>query len=199
MKNKIKASLFACSIVVAGAVPAVDADEVTDTIEQAIKAYNEQAYTEAVEDLNYAVQLINQKKSGTLTQHLPEPMEGWTSDEPTSESVGTAMFGGGITARRTYRKGDGSVEISIVSDSPILQGMMMMFSNPMFAASDGGKLERINRQKAIVKYDKKNNSGEINVVVAKRFLVTLQGDDVSLDDLRAYAKMIDYKKLASLP
>jgi hypothetical protein len=80
-----------------------------------------------------------------------------------------------------------------------MQGMMMMFSNPMLAASDGGKLQKIGRQKAIVKYDAQNKSGDINVVVANRFLVTIEGSNVSEADLKPYAKAINYDKLSDMP
>lgn len=187
------------AFVMASSAQAAFADDVTDSINEALKAYAEKSYSEAVEDLNYAVQLINQKKSGALTQFLPKALDGWSADTASSEAVGAAMFGGAITAKREYTKGESTIEITIVSDSPVLQGMMMMFSNPMFAASGGGKLERIKRQKAIVKYNKKERSGEINIMVAKRFLITLKGDNVSLDEMRAYAKAIAYKRLAALP
>ena len=77
--------------------------------------------------------------------------------------------------------------------------MMGIFSNPMFAASDGGKLQRINREKAIVKYNEERQRGDITIVVAKRFLVKVEGQKVSLDDLESYAKAIDFKKLKKLP
>jgi len=41
-------------------------------------------------------------------------------------------------------------------------------------------------------------TGKINLVIANRFLVTLEGDGVSLEDLKAYAAKFDYKKLAAL-
>ncbi len=55
---------------------------------------------------------------------------------------------------------------------------------------------RINKQKAIVKYDESRRSGSINLVVAGTVLVTIEGDDVELDDLMAYAEAIDYKAIA---
>jgi hypothetical protein len=36
------------------------------------------------------------------------------------------------------------------------------------------------------------------LVIANRFLVTLDGNDASLEDLKAYASTIDYKKLAAM-
>jgi hypothetical protein len=174
------------------------ADDITDSINEALDAYDEGEYTAAVESLNYASQLINQKKSNKLSSILPEPIKGWTAKSSTSQAVGAAMFGGGITAQRKYIKGNNNISIEIVADSPILQSMMMMFSNPMYATSDGGKLEKINRQKAIVKFNPDTKRGDINIVVAKRFLVTVKGNKTTIDDLKAYAKAIDYKMMKSL-
>ncbi len=77
--------------------------------------------------------------------------------------------------------------------------MMMMFSNPMLFTSDGGKLERIGRQKAIVKFDSNSKEGDIKIVVANRFLVLIEGQVITKENLKGYAKAIDYKKLLSLP
>jgi len=75
----------------------------------------------------------------------------------------------------------------------------MMFSNPMFATADGGKMVRIGRQKAIVKFTPEDESGDLQMVVNNRFLVTVEGSGVSNDDLVNYAKAIDTKKMADLP
>jgi len=144
----------------------VYADDVKDSIKEAIEYYDEGDYSGAVESLNYATQLIQQKKSENLTSFLPEPLDGWTADKSSSQAVGAAMFGGGVTAERRYAKEESQVTVQIVTDSPMLQTMMMMFSNPMFASSDGGKMEKIKRQKAIVKYDPPTQQGEIQIVVA---------------------------------
>lgn len=109
------------------------------------------------------------------------------------------MLGGGISAEREYNKGDSHVRINVVADSPMLQAVMMMFQNPMFAASDGGKMERIGKQKAIVKFDPNTKEGEIQIVVANRFLVTIEGNEVTDKDLKAYAQAIDFDKMAQLP
>ena len=176
----------------------VHADDVSDSISEALKSYESGEYSDAVEDLNYALELIKQKKSEGLQAYLPEPLDGWNAKDAQSQTAGSAMFGGGISTQREYKKGKSRVKIQIMADSPVLQGMMGLFSNPMFATSDGGKLERINRQKAIVKYNKERQSGDIKIVVAKRFLVTIEGSKVSREDLISYAKAIDYKKIAKM-
>ena len=173
-------------------------DEVTDAINEALQSYQDGKFSEAMTSLNYASQLIGQKKGGDLQSFLPKPLDGWEASEATSQAMGAAMLGGGVSAERRYDKDSASVTVQIVTDSPMLQGMMMMFSNPMLAGADGGKLEKIAGEKAIVNYDNQQKTGKINLVIANRFLVTVEGDGVSLEDLKAYAAKIDYKKLAAL-
>ena len=60
-------------------------------------------------------------------------------------------------------------------------------------------MERIGRQKAIVKYDSAAGRGSINAVVANRFLVTLEGQGAKEEELRAYAALVDFEKIAELP
>jgi hypothetical protein len=173
-------------------------DDVTDAINGALQSYKDKNYSEAMNNLNYASQLIGQKKGGDLQSFLPSPLSGWEASEASSQAMGAAIMGGGVTAKRQYTKGDASVTVQIVTDSPMLQGILMMFSNPMMASADGGKLEKIAGERAIVKYSAKDKNGDIKLAIANRFLVTVEGDGVSLEDLKAYAGNIDYKKMAAL-
>ncbi len=194
-----KLYLIVLTLFVVAWTSGLHAEEVTEAINEALQNYKDGNYSEAVSNLNYASQLIQQKKGEGLMTLLPAPLKGWTAEEASSQAVGAVMLGGGVTAERRYSKGDNSINIQIVTDSPVLQGVMMMMSNPMFAASDGGKVQKINQQKAIVKYSPEDRSGSIQIVVANRFLVTIEGNDVAKEDLEAYAKAIDYKKLEALP
>ncbi|MFH2124375.1 MAG: hypothetical protein ABIJ50_12955 [Pseudomonadota bacterium] len=176
------------------------ADEVTDSITQGLEQYKKGSYAEAMNSLNYASQKIGQIKADALKVLIPQPLSGWTADEVVSQAAGTAMFGGGLSAEGRYHKGDqSSVTVKIVTDSPLLQSMMMLISNPMFASSSGGRLEKINGQTAIVKYETQEKRGDINVVVAGKVLVTVEGNDVSQDDIMAYAKAVDYDQILAIP
>lgn len=175
-----------------------DADEIEESINESLQYYENGEYKDAVESLNYASQLIQQKRGDGLASFLPEPLPGWTAREASSQAMGASMFGG-ITAKRQYSKDSSAITVQIRTDSPMMQGMMMMFSNPMFAASDGGKLERIGRQKAIVKFDATRKEGNLKIVVANRFLVSIDGQGIAKEDLKGYAKAIDYKQLQSYP
>ena len=69
----------------------------------------------------------------------------------------------------------------------------------MFASADGGRMERFGRQKAIVKFDPVTGRGSISAVVANRFLITVEGQGASDEELRAYAAALDFEKIAALP
>jgi hypothetical protein len=172
---------------------AVLADEVLDSINEATEAYNEKEYQEAIESLEYARQLIQQMSSDNMIGFLPEPLSGWEAKTASTQNMG--IMGGSAGVEREYTKsGGGRVTISIMGDSPLFQGMMAVF-NPALAGAGGGKLQKIKRNKAIVKYDSDGQGGEIMINVDKRYLVMVEGDSVALDELMAYAEAVDYKGL----
>lgn len=179
------------------AVPVV-ADEVTDVIDEALQQYKAGDYSVAAGNLDYAAQLIRQKTGGKIVNMLPAPLPGWKADDPSSQAVGAAMLGGGVSAERAYSKGNSRVKATIVADSPMLQGLLMMLSNPMFATSNGGKLTKIAGRKAIINYRSQEKGGELQIVVANRFLVTVTGSEVSEKDLKDYASKVEFKGLDNL-
>jgi hypothetical protein len=176
------------------------ADDILEAIQEATEAYNEKAYTEAVESLEYAKQLILQLTSEGLKNFLPKPLEGWKAKEAKSQNLG--MMGGSAGIEQVYWKagsgnqGQSHVTMSIMGDSPMSRGMMGMF-NPAVVGSTGGKLQKIKRNKAIVKYSADNRDGEIMINVDKKYLVIVKGSNVDKEDLMNYAKALDYKGLKS--
>jgi hypothetical protein len=72
---------------------------------------------------------------------------------------------------------------------------MMMLNNPMFAGAGGGNLQTIKGQRAIVKYDPSAQNGEIDIVVAGRFMITVKGQNVGQKELIDYATGVDYEGL----
>ena len=174
------------------------ADDVLEAIQEATEAYNEKAYTEAVESLEYAKQLIQQLTSEGLKNFLPKPLEGWKAKEAKSQHMG--MMGGAAGIEQQYWKPGSqegsSITMSIMGESPMFQGMLRMFS-PAIAGSSGGKLQKIKRNKAIVTYSADTRDGEIMVNVAKKYLVIINGTNVDKEDMMNYAKAVDYKGLKS--
>ncbi len=192
---------FSIMVVVVGFLmfsPAmVLADDVLESIEQAVTQYKQGDFSGAAGNLDYAAQLIRQQKSTQLERFLPEAQPGWIGGDIQTSAMGAMMLGGSVSAERTYQKDgeDGSITVSIITDSPLLQPMIMMFTNPAVAASSGAKLETLSGRRAVVNYSESERSGEINLVVASRILVTVKGHYVEKSELVSYFSSIDFQGL----
>ena len=178
-----------------GALPLHAEDNVLNTIKEATRQYEAGDFTGAASNLDYAAQLVRQQKSERMKAMLSEPLAGWEGKDASAQALGAAILGGGVTVSREYRKGASTVSIEIVSDSPVLQSVLMMVNNPMVAGAGGGKLETVKGQRAILKYDGGKKTGELFVVVASRFVVTIKGRPAAREELLAYGEAIDYRVL----
>ncbi len=176
------------------------ADDVLESIEQAVTLYKQGDFSGAAGNLDYAAQLIRQQKGAQMEQFLPEARPGWIGGDIQTATMGAMMLGGGVSAERTYEKEgeDGRITVSIVTDSPVLQSMLMMFTNPAVAASSGAKMETIAGQRAVVNYTVSERGGEINMVVANRILVTVKGHDVEKNELVDYVGAINFRGLSKM-
>jgi len=188
----ISVRMLAAAAALAFAVlPAGAADEVVEAIDQARKAYQSGDLGGAKQSLDLASQLIGQKNAEGFAALLPNALPGWKAEKAESTAVGAHMFGASVATRRyTNAKGD-QIEIQITGDSAILAPMATMFANPQFAGAMG-KITRVGNQRAIV-----NNEGDVNMVIANKFLVTVQGSGAAADKL-AYAQAVDVNKLSKM-
>jgi hypothetical protein len=194
-----RSCLFTLIFLIVFSVPALlkaEEDPVVKEINKAAQHYKDGQFAQAMTSLDSAGEMIRQKKSEFLGKLLPEPLSGWTAQQVDVKTMGAAMFGGATTAERRYTRDNSSITVRYSTDSPMMQSMLMMFSNPVFASS-AGKIEMVNGQKAIV--DFKETSGNINIVIGKTLLITIDGKTVKREDLLAYAHVIDIDKLAKLP
>jgi len=105
------------------------------------------------------------------------------------------MMGGGTTVSRDYfdEASRASVTIQLMADSPFLQAMSMMLSNPMMMQSDpSAKLYRLGRHRGMIKHQPNSDRWEISLMLANRILVQVTGKGVkSKDILETYLKALD--------
>lgn len=159
--------LVAAALVAVWAQPLM-ADDVTEALQSAMEAYEEGDTQYALEELEYAKQLLMAMKTDALVEFLPPAPEGWTREVNTEMNAGLAMMGGGTGAEAEY-EGDGQrITITLMADNPMVNGMAGMISN---AALLGAKVERVGREKFMIK------DGEINGLVDRRILVKASGGD----------------------
>jgi hypothetical protein len=175
-------------------LPAARADDVTDQINEALKAYQNHDAQTAIAALDAAANLLRQARAEALKKLLPAAPSGWTADDAEGSAVGAAMLGGGTTASRKYHDGDQQVEVEIMADSPMLQGMAALLSSP-FAAAGGMKTVVIGGRR--MSYTPSDNS--YVTLVADKVIVKVSGNkDVPDAALKGFVGAIDYAGIEKL-
>jgi hypothetical protein len=162
---------FYALVLVAIANPGL-ADEVTDTLSSAMQAYEDGDIDYAIEELDYAKQLLQAMTTQELTGFLPEPPAGWTREIAENDiSAGLAMMGGGVGAEAEYSDGSNNFTITIMADSPMITMFGGMLAN---AGMLGMKMHRVGREKFIF------NEGELTGLIDNRILIQAEGADPDL-------------------
>lgn len=194
-------TVFLCAtlIVLPGAAMA---DEVADMITRGLKLYEDGKLSESMEELNFALAQMRQKKADSLTEIFPDAPSGWKAEKAVSESAGSGLMGGGISASRSYKQdgGKGKAKVEIMTDSPLIQSMAMLLSNPMFLqGGKNGKLIRLKGQKAILK-DNGNQQADIQMLIDNKILVKAEARriDNAGEIVQELAKKLDLDKLKEL-
>lgn len=165
------------------------ADEISDALAQANGAYAAGDLATAKQQTDAAAMLLAQKSAEQLAEVFPEPLEGWTAEEATTDGMSAAMFGGGIMAGRTYTDADGNtVTIEVTGDSPMLMSLAGFFASPDMAAALG-EAATIAGQQAIV-----TEEGKIQMMVAERFLIAITGT-APVEAKKAYGEVFAFGKL----
>jgi hypothetical protein len=171
------------------ALPAL-ADDITEAIDQARKAYQSGDMTTAKQSLDLASQLIGQKNAEGFAALLPAPLAGWKAEQAQTNSV--SILGGASAATRQYTnaKGD-TVDVSITGDSALIMQFAPMLANPAMAGAMG-KLVKVGNQRAIQTQD-----GDVMMVINNKFMINVQGTADAASKL-SYAQAVDVAKLSKL-
>jgi hypothetical protein len=166
------------------------ADQVTDQIHQAEAAYGQKNFAAALTALATAATLIRQAKAEVWKAVLPDPPTGWTAEDPKVITVGPALLGGGSSTSRRYRRPGGTVDVSVIADSPMLQSVAMLLGAGMLVS--GSELLIIEGQRAT--YDATENS--LQAIVADKVLVKVQGSKaVDKQTLQEFFRAIKLKEI----
>ncbi len=164
------------------------ADDVTDQINEALKAYQNHDTQTAIAALDAATNLLRQSRADGLKKLLPASPPGWTADAAESTAVSVAMLGGGITASRVYHNGPQRVEVQIIADSPMLQTVVALLNSPL-GAIGGMKTVVIGGRR--MSYSDNDNS--YMTLVADKVIVRVGGNTGTPDPtLKSFLALIDF-------
>lgn len=119
----------------------------------------------------------------------------------------TAAMGINISkANADYRMKEGNQRIDVdITDLGSVTGLAGFAAYGWYMVdidreTDTGyeKTTTYNGHKAYEEYDNQNQSGKISVLVSKRFIVEVDGDNVSMDQIKTVLGMIDIGRLESM-
>jgi hypothetical protein len=185
MQNHILPAIVSLGLLIA---PPTLADEASDAIAAAQSAYAAGNLKAASEALQTASRAIAVTKGTLLTAALPPAPDGWTREDNTSMAQDFASIGGGTGAESYYAAPDGTtIKINMMTDSPMVTGMMGMFATEQMMAMMGKVVDLPG-----VKMIEQDNS--LLGIVDGRLLVQIDGAPV--DQLMPLAAQIDFEALA---
>jgi hypothetical protein len=186
------------------------AAEAGAAIEQARGAAEDAAGTDAMakglEEMAAGLQKMGEQQVEPvgfreLQAFFPD-LEGWTREKPTGEkvSMGIKMSRAGVR----YVKGNATMEMEI-TDSSLNQAMIAPFAMMLAAgyekeSADGfERSAKVGGQAGWEKWDDATKDGELNAVVAKRFIVKIAGSNLDdLSPLHTLASRADLGRLSTL-
>ena len=158
-----------------------------EAIELAKKSVEGEQFGSAISSLQAAIRDLQKKQRAAVLAGLPKP-EGWEIqevevDEAAEELNAGALAAVGMNVQRPYRKGDAqTMTVEVTANSPMLQMLAVMFSNPALITADGGELVQYGAHKAILK--KNGDTGqELQILMHDKHLIRVSADGVSADDL----------------
>lgn len=162
-----------------------------------------QAFADKAKDLGNreAVDPIDFRK---LKELMPEKIAGLSRTEATGEKSGAMGFTVSTANAKYKGSGDETMDIEIVDTGGIAGVSTMALAGWSMAEIDKEtttgyeKTTKIEGYKAFEKYDNDSKSGELNLLVEDRYVVNVQGDHVSMDQLKDAVKDLDLSKLSDL-
>lgn len=168
-------------------------DPVTDLIRSAMAKYQKADLNGTSEDLEAARKLVDARRGDKASALLPN-VTGWTSLKAEKQDAG--ILGGSSAWRRTYENKEKTVKAELILDSPLLQQLTPLLTNPAIAEAAGFEIRRVEGKDALVK--KVGDGTELNVWVGSGILFKLTGSKMKENELVIFAKNFDLRELEKL-
>lgn len=202
MKTRYVLSLVVVSILlISGCSRKTEEAEETETTDAAHKAL--QQFADKARDIKDkgTADPVNFRELKAL---LPEKAAGLKRTEATGEKSGAMGFVISRAEARYGDEGDGTLHIEIFDTGGIAGiGTMALATWTMAdidkeTATGYEKTTTLEGYKGFEKYDSQRKSGELNVLVADRFVVNINGNGLSMSKLKDVLSDLDLDKLSEL-
>jgi hypothetical protein len=192
------------------------AQQVAQTTQQAAKTAEQGASQAAkgLEQMAKGLEALAGNAAANMNGKTTEPvsfrelmtlfpdLDGWEKEKPTGERMNAPFAFSRAEVR--YKKGDARVELKIVDAgfSQLFLAPYSMFLQAGYEKETSSGYEKsmpINGQPGWEKWNTDGKDGELNALVGKRFLVTVEGRNVEdVKFLHQVAGKVDMAKLAAM-
>jgi hypothetical protein len=175
-------ALAVLSYAAAGFASAEDLD-VAKLLDEAKAAHAGKHYGKSLQSLSLAMTEISRMRLEGLKGVFPT-VEGWQGEEiETQANLGALMGAGFAQLKRTYRKGETSVDVELIIDAPALFSPLQMAMTGGFMPQ-GTQVITVKGRKAALRLEKEQKSGELQILLnVGNALMTIRGQQVGKADL----------------
>ena len=152
-------------------------------IDAARKNYQAGKLLQALDDLNAALDAVNNQLVQRYAVTLPQAPAGWTVVPPDPQRA--ALMGGAAQGARDYQLANGQAMMNahIVLDSDAIRQMTPLFGPTMpQGVPQTVRRVKIGAEDAVVAYDPQQRGGEVSVLVGGRILLQVDGQGVPSAD-----------------
>jgi hypothetical protein len=178
-----------------------DFPEVVAAAEEAWKA---ERYGACMGQLNKALALAMEKRARLIAAALPTAPEGWTLEvEDVSEQALNsplaagllATMGSQVTARYRQRDGEGRLEVAVHADSPMIQMLGVLVSNPALLDPDSELIEYEQHKAVLTTLE--GSPSQLQVLLHEKHLLDVQVYGLSEERLFALLDQAAIDRLAA--
>lgn len=184
----------------------------SDNDKAAQKEAEEQATNNPYAAIQKAAEQVSKGSSGdakavdhrSLKEMLDETVSGgFERTSYSSQSTGAMGFNVSVAEAKYQANGDRNIKVSIVDTGGMGMALMGMaaWSSMEVDREDQYGWERTSTfmgYKSFEKYNKNSQMTELAVIIENRFIVTLDGTNCDMDDLKDFAKEIEIGDLKKL-
>ncbi|CAA7619829.1 hypothetical protein [Magnetospirillum sp. SS-4] len=156
------------------------ADSVPTRIEAGRAAHARGDLARAAAELEAALAELHARLGRLLAEFMPSAPPGWQAEA--AETMPLSGSGGGLAVTRAYSMADGSLNASLIIDSPAVAAAAGQFAAGP-SSSPNAKRIRLGNEDALLRWDAANQAGEITIVLGSRAVLQIDGDGLATGEL----------------
>lgn len=161
-------------------VAALADQDINALLKNAQEAVDSGDWATAKLDLQDALKHVTDRQIDAMAAAFPPAQDGWEVTKEASGDRSNVMTG--VMMSQQYKKGDSTAKAELSLDNPMLGMMSGMFNNPMLMQQQGFDRVRLGRENAMLKWNEKNSSGEITLILGGRVMLKIEGKRLSSKD-----------------